>query len=86
MRQEPAFFGDDELTLIYMARRLPDALKVENILTDAGVEYLVETNTYVGGLIMRRELTGAFFYVTEDAVRKSEDVLKANRYKPYHPD
>ena len=42
MNQAPDFFEGKEPTLIYIAKRLKDALKLEKILTDAGVEYGVE--------------------------------------------
>jgi hypothetical protein len=85
MRQEPEFFENQELTLLYMARRLPDALKLERLLTEAGIDYLVETGTYTGGLIVRRELTGAYFYVSDSSIQESRTLLLANRYKPYRP-
>jgi len=68
-----------------MAHRLRDALKIENLLTEAGFDYLVETGTYMGGVLFKRELTGAFFYVSptdRDAVR---ELLVRNRYNPYDP-
>jgi hypothetical protein len=83
MRQEPDFFEDAELDLIYMARRLRDALKLEGLLTDAGLDYLVETGTYLGGFIFKRELTGAFFYVAPADIEKAHAVLSQNRMKPY---
>ena len=86
MRQGPEFFGDQELTLLYMARRLPDALKLERLLTEAGIDYLVETGTYTGGLLMRRELTGAYFYVAEGAIEDSRTLLLSNRFTPYRPE
>ena len=86
MRREPECFDDAELTLVYMARRLRDALKLEGLFTDAGIEYAVETGTYTGGILMRRDLAGAFFYVQEEAVEKARAVLVQNRYKPYVPE
>ena len=72
MRRDSEYFGDAELTLLYMARRLPDALRLEELLEANGVDYLVETGTYTGGLLMRRDLTGAFFYVAPDSLSASE--------------
>ncbi len=69
-----------------MARRLPDALRLEDLLTKAGIDYLVETGTYTGGLLMKRDLTGAFFYVAPGDVTGARDVLIQNRYKPYEPE
>lgn len=83
MRRDAEFFGEIELDLIYMARRLPDALKLENLLTESGFDYLVETGTYVGGLLMRRDLTGAFFYVPPGDVNAARELLVRNRFKPY---
>jgi hypothetical protein len=83
VRRDPEFFGEAELDLVYMARRLRDALRLEALLTEAGVEYLVETGPYTGGFLMRRELTGAFFYVAPSDLARTRDVLLANRYNPY---
>jgi hypothetical protein len=86
MRQEPDFFGEAELDLIYMARRLRDALKLEDFLTDGGIDYLVETGNYTGGFLFKRELTGAFFYVLPADAEKARAVVVQNRMKPYVPD
>lgn len=83
VKQEPEFFGEAELDLIYMARRLRDALKLEGLLTEAGVDYLVETGTYSGGFLFKRDLTGAFFYVAPETKEKAVEVLVQNRMKPY---
>ncbi len=83
MRHDADFFGDAELDLIYMARRLRDALKLEQLLSDAGIAYAVETGTYTGGLLIKRDLAGAFFYVAPVDVEKSRTLLSQNGYKPY---
>ena len=83
MRRDAEFFGDTELNLIYMARRLRDALRLEDLLTAAGIEYLVETGTYTGGLLIKRDLAGAFFYVPPIDLERAREVLVQNRYKPY---
>ncbi len=86
MRKETDYFGEAELDLVYMARRLSDALTMENYLTAAGVDYLVETGTYTGGFIMRRDLTGAFFYVAPKDLAAARAVLAEHRLKPYEPE
>ncbi len=86
MRQEPDFFGERELALIYIAKKLKEALALEDVLTKAAVEYLVEPDKYSGGVIFRSERVGAFFYVAppdEDATRS---LLLAQGYKPWDPD
>ena len=86
MRRDPEFFGDLELGLIYMAGRLREALKLERLLTEAQLDYLVETGTYTGGFLMRRQLTGAFFYVAPGDLDSARELLLKNRYKPYTED
>ncbi len=83
MRQEPGFFGDAELDLVFVARRLREALKLEGLLTGAGVDYAVETDTYLGGFLFKRELTGAFFYVGPEDAEKAREILRENRMKAY---
>lgn len=82
MRREPDFFEDLELSLLYMARRLSDAQRLEGLLTQSNVDYLVETGPYVGGFLFARELTGAFFYVAPPDLENARLLLRANRYKP----
>jgi hypothetical protein len=83
VRRDPEFFEEAELDLLYMARRLREALKLETLLTEAGLDYLVETGLYTGGFLMRRELTGAFFYVAPTDLNRAREVLLTNRYRPY---
>ena len=86
MRREADFFGEAELDLVYMARRLSDALSLESDLNDAGIDYLVETGSYLGGFLMKRELTGAFFYVSAPDVALTKSVLDRTRRKRYVAD
>jgi hypothetical protein len=83
MRRESEYFGEQELPLLYMARRLSDAQRLEKLLTDNNVEYLVETGNYTGGLLFARELTGAFFYVAPADSESARRLLVENHYKPY---
>ena len=40
MRQQPDFFPDDvELVLVYIAKRLKEALAMEELLTESGIDY-----------------------------------------------
>jgi hypothetical protein len=86
MRREPDFFGDVELTLLYIAKRLKEALTLEELLTQSGVNYLVEPDTYRGGIIFASERVGAFFYVAPPDAENAREVLQRNRYKAYKPD
>jgi hypothetical protein len=83
MRQEADFFTEPELKLIYLARTLRDSLKLEDILTKAGIDYLVETGPYTAGFLIKRDLTGVYFYVAPDVELSTREILVANKYKPF---
>lgn len=85
MRREPEDFGEGELVLIYIAKRLQEALALEELLTAQGFDYLVEPDTYKGGIIFSSERIGAFFYVEPEHQERAHEVLKLHRYKPYKP-
>jgi predicted amino acid racemase len=63
LKRDAEFFEDRPVDLVYIARKLNEALEVEEKLTRAGIDYLVEVDYYMGGVIFRRERAGAFFYV-----------------------
>ena len=83
MRQEPDFFGEAELSLLYIAKKLKEALALEELLTGYSVDYLVEPDTYRGGLIFASERVGAFFYVKPEDLEQARGVLVKNGYAPY---
>lgn len=85
MRQEAEYFGETELSLIFIAKRLKEALALEEILTAAGFDYLVEPDTYRGGIIFSSERIGAFFYVPPDRQDEASELLRQNRFRPYSP-
>jgi hypothetical protein len=76
-------FAEQELLLLYIAKKLREAKKLEELLTGAGIDYLVECDTYRGGIIFVSERVGAFFYVTDDAAEPARAVLRDNGYRPY---
>lgn len=86
MKQEEEFFGDAELSLIYIAKRLKEALKLEALLTEAGIDYLVEPDHYRGGIIFQTERIGAFFYVPVMALPSTREFMQKHGYRPYVPD
>jgi len=86
MRQDAAFFEGQNPILVYIAKRLRDALRLESILTGAGVDYGVETDEYRGGVIFQRLRTGAFFYVLPDAAEAARHVISENGYRPLEPE
>jgi len=83
MKQEADFFDGKEPVLIYIAKRLKDALKLESLLTEAGLEYGVEADEYRGGIIFSTTRTGAFFYVLPEAEPAALDIMRRGGYKPY---
>ena len=82
MRRQPEFFGDKDLALVYIAKRLKEALRLEEVLTAAGLDYAVETDTYRGGMIFVSERVGAFFYVDPDTEAQVRELMRANRFRP----
>jgi len=86
MQRGPEHFGDQELTLIYIAKRLTEALRLENLLTESGLDYLVEPDKYSGGIIFQSERVGAFFYVAPGDEGAAKDTLSRNGFQPYKTD
>jgi len=83
MRRDPDFFGEnEELVLVYIAKKLKEALAVEKLFTDNGLDYLVEPDLYAGGIIFRSERTGAFFYVGTEHQFAARGLLTQFNYKP----
>ena len=83
MKREPDFFGEQELELVYIAKKLKEALALEAMLTTAGIDYLVEPDRYRGGVIFQSERIGAFFYVLPEIASLSRELLTTNGYRPY---
>ena len=83
MRRESDYFGEAELDLLYVAKRLKEALRLEQLLTDAGLDYLVEPDTYRGGVIFQSERVGAFFYIQPLDVEAARQVLERSGIQPY---
>ena len=82
MRRDASFFGENRAVLIFIAKRLRDALRLESILTEAGVDYGVEADKYRGGIIFQSERVGAFFYVLPESLELARHVMRENGYKP----
>jgi hypothetical protein len=82
MRREPEHFGEQELSLLYVAQKLKHALRLEQLLTDAGLDYMVEPDEYSAGTIFRRVRVGAFFYVAPEHESAARDVLRRAGFTP----
>jgi hypothetical protein len=83
MRRDDEFFSGQELVLVYIAKKLREAKKVEELLDNVGLDYLVEPDRYRGGVLFVRELMGAFFYLSDAQVDQGRTVLTAAGYTPY---
>ena len=83
MKQEPAFFDGHEPVLIYIAKRLRDALKLEALLTASGIDFGVEADEYRGGIVFASTRTGAFFYVLPESEEAALEAMRHGGYKPY---
>jgi hypothetical protein len=86
MKRDPDYFADIEPELIFIARRLRDALRLEALLTSAGVDYAVETDEYHGGVVLKSVRVGAFFYVRPEAREQAVALMIENGYEPVAPE
>lgn len=83
MKQEASFFESHEPILIYIAKKLRDAKRLESVLTEAGVDYGVEADEYRGGVVFASTRIGAFFYVLPEAVSAARAIMERAGFKPY---
>ena len=83
MRQAPDYFGERDLELVYIAKKLSEAQRLEDLLDQAGLDYLVEPDKYMGGVILRRELVGAFFYVDSINLTLTRETMQRAGFPPY---
>ena len=76
MRRDEEFFGECELALIYMARRLKRALAAQQIFDARGIDYLLETGPYLSGLLFRTSKVGVFFYTKAEDEEHARTLLR----------
>jgi hypothetical protein len=76
VKREADFFGDQEMDLLFIAKKLKDALHLEEALTAAGIDYAVEVDNYLGGVLFKKERAGAFFYVLPGALDEARAVVR----------
>jgi len=77
------FFGDIDLDLLFIAGRLKEAKRLEAALDAAGLDYLIETDTYRGGFIFVSERVGAFFYSRPEDTDRARQAMREAGFKPY---
>jgi hypothetical protein len=83
MKQDASYFDGKDAILVFIAKKLRDALRLEDLLTSAGVNYGVEADEYRGGVVFRTNRVGAFFYVLPESVEAARQVMRTNGYKPH---
>jgi hypothetical protein len=83
MKRDASFFPEGRAELVYIAKRLNDALRLESVLTAAGVDYGVEADNYRGGIIFQSERVGAFFYVLPETVEAARHVMREHGFRPH---
>ena len=81
MHRDADFFEDRELDLVYIAKRLKDALRLEAALTEWGIDYAVETDNYTGGMLFRQQRVGAFFYVLPEAAEQARETMLRHGFR-----
>jgi hypothetical protein len=81
MKKEGDWFEGREAQLIYIAKKLADATRLEAVLTAAGVDYGVEPDEYQGGVIFRRTRVGAFFYVVAEDWERAAGAMGASGFR-----
>jgi hypothetical protein len=82
MRRDRDFFHEQDVELVYIAKRLSEAQDLESLLTSANTDYLVEADHYLGGFLFQRVRVGAFFYVLAGAAEPARQLLEAHGYRP----
>jgi hypothetical protein len=83
MKQDASYFEGKEPALIYIAKRLKDALRLESVLDESGIDYGVEADHYRGGIIFSSVRAGAFFYVLPETVPAARDIMRRHGYRPF---
>ena len=82
MKKDAEYFDGVEPELIFVAKRLQDAIDLEALLTASGVDYAVEPDEYPGGVIFKSMRVGAFFYIRPEFRDQALEVLLKNGYVP----
>jgi hypothetical protein len=83
MKQEPSFFDAVDPALVYIAKKLREAVRLEELFNENGIDYGVEADHYRGGVIFRTVRAGAFFYVRPDSADAAREVMRRHGYRPF---
>ncbi|HBY60708.1 MAG TPA: hypothetical protein DEH78_12855 [Solibacterales bacterium] len=83
MRRDDDEFAARDLELVYIARKLSEAKDLEQAMTADGIDFLVEPDTYKGGVVFQTARIGAFFYVVPEAAEETRRWLAGRKYRPH---
>lgn len=75
MRREPEDVDVADAVLVYAARKVRHARRVEALLAAAGIDYAIETDVIAVGFLFRTERMGAFFYVASSDEARAREAL-----------
>ena len=82
MKKDADWFEGREPQLVYIAKRLREAERLEEVFNGAAVDYGVEADEYQGGVIFRRTRIGAFFYVLPEDRDRAVAAMKNGGFEP----
>ena len=85
MRRDDEEFASKDLELVFIAKKLREAKALEEVLSQGGFDFLIETDTYSGGIIFRTQRVGAFFYVQPEDMESARVYLRRHGYRPHLP-
>ena len=83
MKRDAVYFEGKEPVLVYIAKRLRDALRLESIFTESGIDFGVEADHYRGGVVFRTVRAGAFFYVLQESAAAAKETMQRHGYSPF---
>jgi hypothetical protein len=81
MRRDADWFGEEEVELVQLSRKLREAKTVEAVLDEAGIDYAVEPDRYAATFlfVFPTERVGAFFYVKPQDAERAREVLRGRK-------
>ena len=82
MKRDASWFEGAEPELVFVAKRLRHAQRLEGLFDEAGTDYGVEPDHYESGIIFRSVRVGAFFYVRPEARERALAVMLENGFVP----
>ena len=82
MRRDAEFFGEQEMEVVHVSRALKEALRAEEALTEAGIDYFVEPDSYRATLlfVIPVQRVGAFFCVLPADASRARDLLRTRGF------